>query len=1180
MRHLLPIGLALPVLLLLSTALAGAQGVEAEVPVVIYPGDSILSLPHLYIIGDRFSLRTTSGTPFDTSLYRLEPASGRLLIDPLLRDSLATAGDTVALVASYSWLPLSLPLEYRSRRIVIREDSAGTGRVVLAGDSTGGGGLTATDIFGRDFERSGSISRGVTVGTNRDLTVQSGLRLQFRGMVADSVEVLGSLTDEQTPIQPEGTTQTLREIDNIFFEVRSPVADGTLGKFYADQHGSEFTSFRRKLQGVRGVGKFGPIGSTQIVAAVSPGTFRTQEFRGREGDQGPYRLNGPGGERDIVILAGTERVFVDGIEMVRGRENDYVIDYGTGEITFQPRRPITAFNEIVVDFEYTSRRYSRSFLAGAHNGTLLDSLVDFHLSWVREGDDPDSPLDLELSDEDRALLAAAGGDPNGAARSGARLVGRSDTLSGLYRKVDTVVDGEPFELFVYDPTSPEAVWDVSFSLAPDGRGDYRGVAFGQYEFVGRGLGSYLPVVYLPLPALQQVGAFGLTLRPSRTTYVGGEISFGALDRNRLSDLPGASLSGLAAKGSLGAADSLRIAGVEIGYVALRGTLRYLDADFQPIGRISDPEFDRQWNSDARLGASGTDDILAEADLAWSPERGVDLMVGGGWLARGDLFRSTRGEVGARYGRPDRPLVADAALAVIDSRDSIGGGTLGDWTKVAAGVAYRLGRLIPGWRLRYQELEERREGVDTLLGRSFRFVETGPDLLLDLPFARSVLSGRLRLDDSVRYDPGEGISAYLDDSRTWSGSLRGELLGVRNLRSSIDLTLRHRSFDSVPGLPTTGRVDNSTLLVRSESRWSPLNRGVELDAVYDVQTERAARLQRVFVQVPVGQGGWIWVDLDSNGLQSENEFRETITGEGEYVRLNLPTDELFPVVDLDATLNLRITPSRFLSSEEGLGSLLKGVVTESILRLEEKNNGEEERPIYLLDLSRFRNDSTTLLGLALLQQDLYLFEDRRDVNIRLRLLMREGLTRLFSGVERSDALERSIRIRWSPTTDIGLELTGALEERSLVGEVLDVTRAYDLDISALESDLSYRPTRALELGWVFRLRTAEDVITPQPRTTRLTGNEIRSIYSIETKGRLRATLERTVVGGGNLEGGELFSLPFQLTDGYAIGTTWVGRLSFDYRFGANIQATLSYTGRAEPPSQRVVHTGGVEVRAFF
>ena len=1164
--------------LFLSPLLLMGQGLEGEEELIIRPGDTLLTLQQTYVLSGSVRLLPARGGEVDTALYQLQSGPGRLRISPQLRDSLLLSGDSLVVTARYSYLPLDLPPEFFLRELKLETDSTGSQRIVA---STGdGGGLTASDIFGSDFQRSGSITRGVVVGTNRDLTLQSGLRLEFRGMVAEDVEVLGSLSDEQTPIQPEGNTQTLREVDNIFFEVRSPVADATLGKFFAEQRGSEFTTFRRKLQGVRGVGKFGEGGNTQLIAALSPGSFRTQEFQGREGDQGPYRLTGASGERDIVVLAGTERVFVDGVEMVRGRENDYVVDYGTGEILFQPQRPITGFNEIVVDFEFTTRRYSRSLLAASHNGFLADSLIGFHLSWVREADNPDAPIDLEYTDEDRALLAAAGADANGAVRSGVRLVGRSDTGSGLYRPVDTTLNGEQIVLYRYDPTSDEAIFDVTFSRAPDGRGDYRSVAFGRYDYVGPGLGEYLPVTYLPLPVEQQVAALGVEYRPVRNGLFRGEISLGGLNQNRLSALEGTSLSGIGLKGEMRLLpDSLRVAGTNLGLFSGRASVRYLQGGYQPIGRISDPEFERTWNTTTRIGIAGFDNLLAESLLEWQPERGLGLRGEVGQLRQGDFFRSTRNHIGIRYGRTDRPFAGDGQAEIIDTKDSTEGGELSSWAKLMGGVAYRIGPITPGFRASYQNRQNRDERTDTLEVGSFRFLEGGPDLTVDLKNVRTTISARVRLNDSARFDPATVATRFFDESQSNSYAVRGELRGLSTLRTTLDFTYRERLFDPLPD-GALSSLDNSTILARSETRWSPFDRGIVFDAVYNVQTEQAARLQRLFVQVPVGEGPYIWVDLDSNGIQSEEEFRETISGEGEYVRINLPTEELFPVVDLSADVRLRVDLPQIFHDTSRIGALLGGIVTETNLRLGEKSNTDDELSIYLLNLSRFQDDSTTILGNTLLQQEIYLFENVRDVSLRVRHVSRTGLTRLFSGAERSASAENSLRLRWSPTDDLGLEVNGGLIDRSLLGDELDLSRAYDLGIAELSSDLEYFVSRSLELGWLFRLRDAEDVVTPQPRSTTLTGNEVRATYSIETKGRVRASLERSVVDGSNLEGGDIFSLPFQLTDGYAIGTTWRGRLAFDYRFGANIQATLSYNGRAEPPASRVMHTGGLEVRAFF
>lgn len=1167
-------------LLLLVAVDAAAQGGPTRLELRIAPGDSVVPLPHPFIVAETFSLADTTGAfPLDSLDYRFDASTGLLFLNPSFRERLRARGDTLPLVASYSFIPLDIPREYYTRRLITVTDSTG-GRTTVTERSKESS-LSATSIFGRDFQRSGSITRGITVGTNRDLTVQSGLRLQFSGKITEDVEVLGVLTDEQTPIQPEGNTQTLREVDNIFIEVRSPVVDGTLGKFYAASTETEFTGFSRKLQGVRVLGKLGSLGNTQVVAAVSPGKFRTQEFQGREGDQGPYRLTGPNGERDIIVVAGTEHVFVDGVTMVRGRENDYIIDYGTGELFFQPRRPITGANRIVVDFEYSDRRYSRSFIAASHSGRYLDSALRITASVVREADDPDAPIDLTLGDAERDLLAAAGADPSRAIRSGVVFVGRSDTASGSYRRKDTLINGLPDSIFIYDPSSSAAVYDVFFSRAIDGAGDYRNVAFGRYEFVGKGAGEYLPVNYLPLPGLQQVGSVLLGARPARGVDVEGEIAFSGTTLNRFSSLPEVERNGMAVKGrTVLGGDSVRLAGWNVGRLLGTAEVRFVQAEFQPVNRIAEPEFDRRWNTEVRTGESGYDDFIAEGRMEWKPTRLLNFGAELGRLVRGDFFSSFRQQYAARLGNPLFPFAADYTVELIDSRDTLAGGNESDWLKQRGGVSYRIGGVTPGLRFEHQNRDDRGIAVDTLLPGAFRFVEAGPDLFLDFPLMLTTAFARFRVEDSVRFDPVGARTRFIRDGEAQTYGVRGELRGIRSLRSTLDFTYRRKTYDSVPGVDPLARLENISILARSETRWTGPKRGIEIEGVYEVQTEQAARLQRVFVRVPVGQGGYIWQDLDSNGIQTEDEFRETNANDGEYVRIDLPTEQLFPVIDLDASLRLTLRPAEVLSDSGFFGKLLAPVTSETFLRIEEKSNTEREEDIYLMRLGKFLNEETTILGNALIQQDFNLFERGRDFNARLRFIRRSGLARLYNGVERSDALERSLRMQWNPTIDIGLQVDLRLDDRSLLGEQLDASRAYDLTALNAETDFSYRPERSLELGWIFSIRSADDVFPDIPRSTFLTGNEIRAVYSIETKGRLRATLERTVVTGTNLEGGDVFSLPFQLTEGYAVGATWIGRLGFDYRFGANIQASVTYTGRAEPPTNRVIHTGQAEVRAFF
>ena len=368
------------------------------------------------------------------------------------------------------------------------------------------GGFSFDQIFGSNLQKSGSIARGITVGSNRDLSLNSGFRMQMAGNLTDDVEVVAALTDENSPIQPEGTTRTLQEVDKVFIELRGTDLSATLGDFSLGLSGTEFGRLNRKLQGAKGLASYragNTEGDVLVAGAAARGKYTTNQFDGLDGVQGPYRLAGQHNERDIIVIAGTERIYVNGERMTRGETADYIIDYAVAEITFTPTRLISRISRIVVDFEYTDRHFNRSLIALKSGNSFSNRRLTLNASVLEENDNEDSPIDITLSDSDKAILRSAGNDQFKAVRSGAVLEGVG---KGQYVRKDTTVVSSAgtdtsVSIYRFSPTdTANALYSVTFSYVGSGKGDYELIAAGRYQFAGLGKGSYLPVRFLPMPS--------------------------------------------------------------------------------------------------------------------------------------------------------------------------------------------------------------------------------------------------------------------------------------------------------------------------------------------------------------------------------------------------------------------------------------------------------------------------------------------------------------------------------------------------------------------------------------------------------------------------------------------------------------------------------------------------------
>jgi hypothetical protein len=965
----------------------------------------------------------------------------------------APLGAENQIVVRYRRAPFVLDPVYSLREAEISEPA--TGDTVVVGSVPAG---NKTEFGAGNLLFGGTKSISFTVGNNRGTSLDQSLQASIEGQLTPTIRVKALLSDNNLPVQPEGNTEELEYLDQVYVEIEGSNARTMLGDFGFENNVSTFSPFTRQLKGISAQA-WKNRGKVTVAGAESKGEFRTVQFRGTTGLQGPYELLSATRYSGEVVIAGTERVYLDGRRLDRGQNRDYTIDYDVGTLTFTPRVLVTNDSEIAVDFEVTQQRYDRSTLFTAGQAGFIPGGMDFDVVFARERDDRDSPKNQTFSDEDVETLREAGDDPTKALVPGDTFVGAgegdyilvpADTVAGIaehYEFNDSIGD-----------------YDLSFVEVGPGSGDYEvgGVSISGtrfFRFTGEGNGNYRVGRALPLP--ESVSLVTARLRRQRGDHVrlDAEWNVSEYDRNLFSAVDDGDNTGEAGQFRLG----IEKIGIGFGYLGIAGSFNTINDRFKSFDRSRPAYFYRDWNLE-NVALSGRE-TLQEYEAGFERGDNAALKYKLGRIDRPDVVGKKQ-EGTFRLGRDEDRVVTGRAFDT--NTDGTGDSRSREHATVTA--AFGLWRIRPSAVYSHEKYH-----VDAV-------AQSDSGIAYDLYRVRLGDRSDGGVSAAVQFenrDTREIVADSLSAGGDWRDSRRDRTataeLGVRG-RGGLqgELQVTHREVENFLNGST-----QSTDLARLKGFARSGRAGLRGDVDYEISQTAARLLTRSVVFVGEGEGDYnAQGDLVGKGL-------------GAFALVYSPTANTIPTNRV--SFNFRLVwkhPGsgsgfgaglvRKGESGGGVWSWIKSNVTlDQTISVVEESTYDPAWKVYLMVPSALQRDSTTVYGSMILRQDWSLLESYRSTSLTFRFERRDEEDNRFEGISEQRFFGSHL-VRLSRSVSSGLTLTGELsrtiQRRDGTGLAASTGGAYDVTALAALGGIGLRSGGGSSADIDLKLTEQDDAVS--------------------------------------------------------------------------------------------------------
>lgn len=1040
--------------------------------------------------------------------------------------------------------------------------------------------VTSNNIFDfKGIQSEGSFGRSISFGNNQDATLNSSMNFQISGIIGDSLQLLAAISDNNIPIQPDGNTKDLRDFDRIFLQIKKNKWQVSFGDLDFKENKNYFLNFYRRLQGVSFSTEnkiSNKISNNLLVSgAIAKGKFTRNAITALEGNQGPYRLQGANNELYFVVLAGTERVFIDGELLQRGESEDYTINYNSAELIFTPKRVITKDSRIIVEFQYADRNYLNTQMFVA-NEVKFNDRISISLSAYSNTDSKNSTIDQELDQNQKSFLSSIGDSVQNAFTSNAVI----DTFSNgkiLYKKIDTVYNGNIHDsVFVQSSDNNLLLYRLSFSYVGIGKGNYKQSLKGSngkiYEWImpnsnNEKQGEYEPVSFLVTPKNHQVYALGIKADVSKQLKIGTELAISNYDVNTFSNRDKQNDNGWAGKVYFKNTSNNFLLLKSSHQIEINGNYEWVKKEFKTIERLRSVEFYRNWNMVNDFNPS--DESLSGVSFKLLGQKGGYFQY--------DLINYNRKE---GYNGNQHQLIQYSKLKQWTFNTNLNKVNFeqllvkGDFFRPSLSVTKSFNKMrnIQIGSVFISEINKiKHASNDTLLFGSNTFYRFESFIKSD-----STLMNKWKLGyfNRVDYLPFNNLFTKFNESNNWlfNTSLNS------NPNHQLSVTANYRTLHVFKN-QISNLKDDKTIVGRIDYNFNSIHGFLRGNLFYELGAGQEQKREFSYLLVTAGQGEFTWIDYNGNGIEELNEFEIAVfQDQKKYIRIFTPTNDYVKANSLQFNYSVDVYPEEIIKSQSILlKKVFSNITANSTLQINKKVIADNNFIFNPFD-NKFTDTSLVYTNSSVSNAFFYnRLSTRWGFDITHN--QSQSVSLLTYGKESRDLNSLIARLRINLRSNIISNFTCKRIMNTLSTENIKFSnRNYKIDQRNIEPSLTYMyksKFRAI-VSYVLIIKNNK-IDSAEKSQSHAVNTEIKynlfSNTSISLKGIYNQIAFKAYDGAANTAVGYI------MLEGLTPGKNYIWTLDIVKRLAGNIEINIQYEGRKSENS-RLINIGRASIRAIF